>query len=44
MSKILKCRMLTKEEPAYNTINLDEILAPTNVRKGGLKRISYLLQ
>ena len=25
--------MLTKEEPAYNQINLDEILAPTNVRR-----------
>ena len=31
--------MLTKEEPAYNQINLDEILAPTNVRKEELNTI-----
>ena len=26
-------RMLTKEEPAHNFVNLDELLAPTPVRK-----------
>ena len=35
-------RMLTKEEPAYNIINLEEILAPSTVRFHSKKYFSTM--